>query len=249
MGALHLGHLSLLHEARKRAGRVVVSIFVNPTQFGPNEDLASYPREEAADLTKLAENGADAVFAPSVAEMYPDGFATTIAVTGPAKDLEAVSRPHFLGGVATIVAKLLQAALPDIAVFGEKDYQQLLVVRRMVADLAFPVEIVGCPTVREPDGLALSSRNAYLTEAQRLKAPRLHAALETAAQAIRLGSTPDVATAAAQSKLTAIGFMVDYMKLRNAETLARVVDPIKEPKRLLAAAWLGKTRLIDNIAV
>lgn len=248
MGALHEGHLALVRDARKRAGRVLVSIFVNPAQFGPKEDFKSYPRDEASDLAKLGEN-ADAVFAPSVEEMYPPGFATTINVAGPGMDLETVTRPQFFGGVATIVAKLLYAATPDVAMFGEKDYQQLLVIKRMVADLAFPTEIVGLPTVREPDGLALSSRNAYLTEAERAKAPRLHAALQSAAEAIRLGTPADDALSSAQGKLTAIGFMVDYMRLRNADTLVRVVDDFKEPKRLLAAAWLGKTRLIDNVPV
>ena len=248
MGALHAGHLALVREAKKRAGKVVVSIFVNPTQFAPNEDFATYPRDEAADLAKL-DGLADAVFAPTVGEMYPDGATTSITVSGPAKDLESNTRPQFFAGVATVVAKLLQAALPDIAVFGEKDYQQLLVVRRMVADLGFPVEIVGVPTLREADGLAMSSRNAYLSPGDRAKAPRLHAALVAAAEAIRYGTTPDVALAGAQSKLTAVGFRVDYVKLRNANTLAPVKDAEKEPKRLLAAAWLGKTRLIDNIPV
>ena len=248
MGALHAGHLALVREAKKRAGKVVVSIFVNPTQFAPNEDFATYPRDEAADLAKL-DSLADAVFAPTVGEMYPDGATTSITVSGPAKDLESNTRPQFFAGVATVVAKLLQAALPDIAVFGEKDYQQLLVVRRMVADLGFPVEIVGVPTLREADGLAMSSRNAYLSPGDRAKAPRLHAALVAAAEAIRYGTTPDVALAGAQSKLTAVGFRVDYVKLRNANTLAPVKDAEKEPKRLLAAAWLGKTRLIDNIPV
>jgi pantoate--beta-alanine ligase len=248
MGALHEGHLALVREAKKRAGKVVVSIFVNPTQFAPNEDFATYPRDEAADLAKLA-GLADAVFAPTVAEMYPDGATTSITVSGPANDLEANTRPHFFAGVATVVAKLLQAATPDIAIFGEKDYQQLLVVKRMVSDLGFPVEIVGVPTLREADGLAMSSRNAYLSSGDRAKAPRLHAALTAAAEAIRYGTTPDVALAGAQSKLTAVGFRVDYVKMRNAETLAPVKDVEKEPKRLLAAAWLGKTRLIDNIPV
>jgi pantoate--beta-alanine ligase len=248
MGALHTGHLALVRAAKERAGKVIVSIFVNPTQFGPTEDFDSYPRNEAGDLAKL-DGLADSVFAPTVAEMYPNGPGTTIAVAGPATDLEAITRPHFFGGVATVVAKLLQAAQPDIAVFGEKDYQQLLVIRRLVADLAFPVEIVGIPTIREPDGLALSSRNAYLSASDRAKAPRLHAALEAAAEAIRYGTSPDVALQAAHSKLTAVGFMVDYVKMRNADTLAAVTDVAKEPKRILAAAWLGKTRLIDNIPV
>jgi pantoate--beta-alanine ligase len=248
MGALHEGHLALVRAARERAGRVVVSIFVNPTQFGPSEDFDRYPRNEAGDLAKLADL-ADAVFAPTVAEMYPNGPGTAISVTGPSADLEAISRPHFFAGVATVVAKLLQATMPDIAVFGEKDYQQLLVIRRLVADLAFPVEIIGVPTLREKDGLAMSSRNAYLSAGDRARAPRLHAALQAAAEAIRYGTSSDVALQAAHAKLTAIGFMVDYVKMRNADTLAAVVDEAKEPKRLLAAAWLGKTRLIDNVPV
>ena len=248
MGALHAGHLAIVRGGLKR-GRVVVSIFVNPKQFGPNEDFKTYPRDESADLAKLADNGADAVFAPSVEEMYPPGFATTIAVGGPAHDLEAITRPHFFGGVATVVAKLLIAALPDVAVFGEKDYQQLLVIRRMVTDLGLPIEIVGHPTIREPDGLALSSRNAYLSAADRAKAPALHAALQKAAAAIRAGTPQADATADAEAELTRAGFLVDYVKVRNADTLERVVDPRVEPMRILLAAWLGKTRLIDNIAV
>jgi pantoate--beta-alanine ligase len=249
MGALHAGHLSLVREARNRAGRVLVSIFVNPKQFAPNEDFRTYPRNEAADLAKLGDNGADAVFAPTVDEMYPHGFATSVAVAGPALDLEATTRPQFFGGVATVVARLFVAATPDVALFGEKDYQQLLVIKRLVADLAFPIEIVGYPTVREPDGLALSSRNAYLSPADRARAPRLYSALQDASTAIRSGVAGQVATAIAEEELTKQGFLVDYVKVRNAETLARVADPRAEPMRLLAAAWLGKTRLIDNIQV
>ena len=249
MGALHAGHLSIVREARKRAGRVLVSIFVNPKQFAPNEDFQRYPRDQAADLAKLSDNGADAVFAPTVDEMYPPGFATSVDVSGPALDLEATTRPHFFGGVATVVTKLFVAATPDIALFGEKDYQQLLVIRRMVADLALPIEIVGYPTVREQDGLALSSRNAYLTPTDRAKAPGLYKALQNASVAIRSGMAGHVATTIAEEELTKAGFLVDYVKVRNAETLARVTDPRAEPMRLLAAAWLGKTRLIDNIQV
>jgi pantoate--beta-alanine ligase len=249
MGALHAGHLSIVREARKRAGRVLVSIFVNPKQFAPNEDFQAYPRDQAADLAKLGDNGADAVFAPTVDEMYPPGFATSVDVGGPALDLEATTRPHFFGGVATVVAKLFVAATPDIALFGEKDYQQLLVIRRMVADLALPIEIVGYPTVREQDGLALSSRNAYLTPTDRAKAPRLYKALQNASVAIRSGMAGNVATTIAEEELTKAGFLIDYVKVRNAETLARVADPRAERMRLLAAAWLGKTRLIDNIEV
>jgi pantoate--beta-alanine ligase len=248
MGALHAGHTALIAEARKRAAKIIVSIFVNPTQFSPNEDFTAYPRDEAADLAKLADAGIDAVFAPTVAEMYPTGFATTIVVGGPSEDLEATSRPQFFNGVATVVTKLLQIASPDFAMFGEKDYQQLLVVRRLSIDLGFAAEIVGVPTIRETDGLALSSRNAYLSEAERAVAPRLNAALRVAAEAIRSGGSADTAISMARSKLTAAGFKLDYMRLRNANTL----EPVKEPterRRLLIAAWLGKTRLIDNVGV
>jgi pantoate--beta-alanine ligase len=249
MGALHAGHLALVGEARKRAGRVLASIFVNPKQFAPADDFDTYPRDEVVDLAKLGESGVDAVFVPTAAEMYPEGFATSITVGGPTRDLETISRPQFFSGVATVVAKLFQIATPDFAVFGEKDYQQLLVIRRMAADLAFPIEIVAGPTVRENDGLALSSRNAYLTPPEREKAPRLYKALHDAATSIRGGMSGDTAIALAEGELTGFGFLVDYVALRNAVTLARVADQKKEPMRLLAAVWLGKTRLIDNVAV
>jgi len=249
MGALHAGHIALVHDARRRAARTIVSIFVNPTQFGPNEDFARYPRDEASDVDKLAEAGVDVVFAPAGAEIYPPGFATIVVVAGPADGLESDSRPHFFKGVATVVAKLLLSCLPDCAIFGEKDYQQLVVIRRMAADLALPVEIVGYPTVREADGLALSSRNAYLSPAERQAAPRLYRALTAAAVQIHRGEAPDEAIAASAQSLAEAGFRVDYLALRNAESLAPVADPGGEPLRLLVAAWLGKTRLIDNIAV
>ena len=249
MGALHAGHLALVKAARETADRVVVSIFVNPTQFAPNEDFASYPRDELADVGKLVGTGTDAVFAPGVAEMYPQGFATSVIVGGPAEGLESAYRPHFFTGVATVVSKLLLACLPDSALFGEKDYQQLLVIRRMVADLAIPVGIVGCPTLREGDGLALSSRNAYLGPAERLLAPRLHAALEEAAALIRSGSPAANAVERARRDLSDAGFRVDYVEARNGLTLAAIADSSAEPVRILAAAWLGRTRLIDNIAV
>jgi pantoate--beta-alanine ligase len=247
MGALHEGHLALVRRAREVAGRVVVSVFVNPTQFAPTEDFAAYPRDEEADLAALGRLGVDAVFAPSVGEMYPDGFATSVAVAGPAEGLETDFRPHFFGGVATVVAKLLIACTPDCAIFGEKDYQQLMVIRRVVADLGLPVEIVALPTVREADGLALSSRNAYLSPAERQAAPALHKSLTRAAAAIRAGAPVERVLAAAAADLRVAGFRVDYFALRNADTLAPVVDLKREPLRLLAAAWLGKTRLIDNI--
>ncbi len=249
MGALHEGHLALVREARARAKRVVVSIFVNPTQFAAGEDLDAYPRDEAGDIARLAEIGVDAVFAPDAGEMYRAGDATTINVKGPGSTLEAISRPHFFGGVATVVAKLLHAATPDMAIFGEKDYQQLLVIRKMVRDLMFPVEIVGCPTVREPDGLALSSRNAYLSKSERANAPRLYKALTTVADAIRGGMAADKAIALVRTSLTSAGFRIDYVQVRNAETLEPVQDFATEPMRVLAAGWLGKTRLIDNVAV
>jgi pantoate--beta-alanine ligase len=247
MGALHEGHLALVRRARDVAARVVVSVFVNPTQFAPTEDFASYPRNEAADLAALGQFGVDAVFAPSVGEIYPDGFATSIAVAGPAEGLETDFRPHFFGGVATVVAKLLIACVPDCAVFGEKDYQQLMVIRRLVADLGLPVEIVAEPTIREPDGLALSSRNAYLSPTERQTAPALHKSLNRAAAAIRAGAPVERVLSASAADLRVAGFRVDYVALRNAETLAPVIDVKQEPLRLLAAAWLGKTRLIDNI--
>jgi pantoate--beta-alanine ligase len=249
MGALHAGHIALVREGRRRAKRTVVSIFVNPAQFAPTEDLASYPRDEAADLRKLAAEGVDAVFAPTVAEMYPDGFATRNVVSGPAEELESASRPHFYGGVATVVAKLLTICSPDFAIFGEKDYQQLLVVRRLVADLAIPTEIVGLPTVREADGLALSSRNAYLSAAERATAPRLNAVLTATAKSIRTGASAETALASAKNNLASAGFLVDYLQVRNARTLARATGMKDGPLRLLAAVWLGKTRLIDNVPV
>lgn len=249
MGALHEGHLDLVRAGLAQADRVVVTIFVNPTQFAPTEDLAAYPRDRDADVAKLARLGAHAVFAPTVEEMYPAGFATTLSVGGPALGLETDYRPHFFQGVATVVAKLLIATQPDIAMFGEKDYQQLLVVRRMVADLGLPVDIRGFPTVREADGLALSSRNVYLSAQEREAAPRLHQALQDAANSIRSGTAPATAVDRARDTIGEAGFAVDYVSVRNAETLAEVIDPTTEPMRLLVAARLGTTRLIDNIPV
>jgi pantoate--beta-alanine ligase len=249
MGALHDGHLTLVKTAKEKAARVVVSIFVNPTQFAPHEDFAAYPRNEEADLAALAALGVDAVFAPTVDEMYPAGFVTAITVGGPSEGLETLFRPHFFGGVATVVAKLFIACAPDFAVFGEKDYQQLLVIRRMTADLGLPVEVIGHPTIREADGLALSSRNAYLSPEERAKAPALNKALLRAGSAIRAGAPVARVLSAAGLDLKAAGFRVDYVELRNAETLAPVADVKTEKLRLLAAAWLGKTRLIDNVGV
>ncbi len=249
MGALHAGHLALVEAARRQTARVVVTLFVNPTQFAPTEDLSAYPRDEEADRKMLAAAGIGALFAPPTAEMYPPGFATTIDVGGPSMSLETDFRPHFFKGVATIVAKLLIAGLPDHAYFGEKDFQQLLVVRKLVRDLALPTGIVGCPTVREPDGLALSSRNAYLSADERALAPKLHATLQEVAKALRSGSDVAAALARGRETLTRAGFAVDYFDVRNAETLASVENLKGGPLRLLAAAKLGRTRLIDNIAV
>jgi pantoate--beta-alanine ligase len=248
MGALHVGHMALAEKARERAGRTVVSIFVNPAQFAPHEDFDKYPRALEADLTKLAEVGVDLVYAPTSTEMYPAGFATRISVGGPSEGLETDFRPHFFGGVATVVGKLFIQCAPDYAMFGEKDYQQLKVVTRLSRDLDLGVEVVPVPTIREEDGLALSSRNAYLDEEQRKIAPVIYAALTRAAEQIRAGTAPQAAVDTASGMISALGLRVDYVAARNAETLAPLKDA-KEPIRLLAAAWLGQTRLIDNIPV
>jgi pantoate--beta-alanine ligase len=249
MGALHEGHLALVRLARAEAERVVVSIFVNPTQFAPNEDFSAYPRTLDEDLAKLA-GLADLVFTPAADEMYPPGSATAVTVAGPAAvGLEDRFRPTHFAGVATVVAKLLVQALPDVAIFGEKDFQQLRVIARMTRDLHLPVSILGGATMREPDGLALSSRNRYLSPAERAVAPRLHHALQEGAAAIRAGAAPAEAAAEAAAALAASGFAVDYVAARDAETLEPVASPAAGPVRLLAAARLGRTRLIDNIAV
>ena len=249
MGALHEGHLSLVRAGFSRADRVVVSIFVNPTQFAPSEDFQSYPRTWDDDLAKLTTLGVDVVFAPDAQEMYPAGFATEVLPGGPAQGLESIQRPHFFAGVATVVTKLLLACLPDIALFGEKDYQQLQVVRHIVRDLAIPCEIVGVETVREADGLALSSRNAYLSPEERATAPKLYSAMQGVAAAIRSGASPSEALSEARRDLAASGFDVDYLELRSGETLQEPVETEPGEARLLAAARLGDTRLIDNIPV
>jgi pantoate--beta-alanine ligase len=247
MGALHAGHMALVAAARRQCRRAVASIFVNPKQFGPREDFSSYPRPEADDLAKLAEAGADLAFIPAVAEMYPEGFATTIMVGGPSEGLCGAHRPGHFDGVATIVAKLLTQVAPDAAFFGEKDYQQLMVVRRMVRDLDLPVEVAGVPTVREPDGLALSSRNVYLSADERRLAPNLHRTMREAAAQIAGGAAPAPILQRTIAELTGLGIRVEYLELRDAATLAPLADTPAAPARLLAAVHLGRTRLIDNV--
>ncbi|HJR55489.1 MAG TPA: pantoate--beta-alanine ligase [Rhizomicrobium sp.] len=247
MGALHDGHLSLVRAAALPT--VVVSIFVNPTQFAPHEDFDAYPRDLDSDLKKLATTGSPIVFAPAAREMYPEGFATTVTVGGPSAGLETDFRPHFFAGVATVVAKLLLAALPDRALFGEKDYQQLLVVRRLAKDLGLPTEIIGAPIAREADGLAMSSRNAYLDARERSIAGNLNKVLkDVIVRAKETGNLRD-AEAYGAAALAATGFdTVDYVAIRDAETLAPA-EYLDRPARVLAAAKIGRTRLIDNMGV
>jgi pantoate--beta-alanine ligase len=250
MGALHAGHISLVHEAKKHARRVVMPVFVNPAQFGPSEDFAAYPRTLEADAALFSAAGGDLLFAPSVEEIYGEGFATTITLAGPAAaGLEDKFRPSHFAGVALIVAKLLNQCRPDIAIFGEKDFQQLKVITRMARDLDFETEILSAPTVREADGLALSSRNVYLSAAERKLAPALYAALCQCAREINEGADMAAALGRARAAVTAAGFAVDYFEARHAETLEPAAARREGPIRLLAAARLGKTRLIDNIAV
>ncbi|HSI42607.1 MAG TPA: pantoate--beta-alanine ligase [Xanthobacteraceae bacterium] len=249
MGALHAGHIALVRAARRRAQRVVVSIFVNPAQFAPNEDLSRYPRPLSADLAKLEAAQADLVYLPSPPDIYPEGFATTVSLAGPALGLESDFRPTHFAGVATVVAKLLTRTTPDFAFFGEKDFQQLQVVTCMARDLDLPVRIVGVPTVREADGLALSSRNIYLTATDRAAAPALYAALNEAAAALRDGGALDATLDRARTRVTGAGFRLDYLQARHAQTLAPLSDASERPMRLLVAARIGATRLIDNLAV
>ena len=250
MGALHDGHISLVKLAKKKADRVVVSIFVNPSQFAPTEDLSRYPRDEDGDLIRLNAVETDLVWMPHVTEMYPDGFSTGITPGNTARDLEGAFRPHHFGGVATVCCKLFNQVTPDIAIFGEKDYQQLVVLRQMVRDLNLPLTLVGAPTRREKDGLALSSRNTYLSVQERDIAPLLYAAISEVADKVSDGA--DIATriAAAKQKLIEAGFSkVDYLEVRDAETLEPPVVGSDQPLRVLVAAWLGQTRLIDNVAI
>jgi pantoate--beta-alanine ligase len=249
MGALHAGHLALVAEAQRRADCVAATIFVNPMQFGAGEDLACYPRREAEDSAMLADAGCDLLWLPSVDDIYPPGFATRISVAGVSERWEGEARPGHFDGVATVVARLLLSVRPDIALFGEKDFQQLAVIRRMVADLAIPIEIVGVPTVREPDGLALSSRNAYLSADERARAVALPGALQAARAAIVAGTAVASALRDAKQALVDAGFLkIDYVALVDSTTL-EPVEELQGDARLVAAAAIGTTRLIDNLPV
>jgi pantoate--beta-alanine ligase len=249
MGALHAGHMALVAEARRRADHVIASIFVNPTQFAPNEDLSTYPRREAGDAAMLEKEGCAILWAPDVATMYPDGPIATIHMTGVSDGLDGAARPGHFDGVATVVARLFDQVRPDVALFGEKDYQQLAVIRQMVRDRGLAVKIVGVPTQRDVDGLALSSRNAYLSPDERLAARAMPRALGEAAQAMIDGKPVADALAGARARLAAAGFdPIDYVALCDADTLVPL-DTLDRPARLLAAARIGKTRLIDNLAV
>ena len=249
MGALHAGHMALVTRAGRLAKRTVVSLFVNPTQFGPHEDFAKYPRDEAADRAKLREAGVDLLFAPPVGEIYPEGFATVVSVSGIADGLDGLHRPGHFAGVATVVAKLLIETQADFALFGEKDYQQLRVVTRMARDLDLGVDVIGLATVRESDGLAMSSRNVYLSPEERATAPVLHRTMQDTAATLRAGDKVAAALAAGAARITKAGFALDYFEARHAETLQPIASLDDGPVRLLVAAKIGTTRLIDNIGV
>jgi pantoate--beta-alanine ligase len=250
MGALHEGHLTLVKHARKRARRVVVSIFVNPTQFAPNEDFGSYPRTWKADLAALGELKVELIWAPTATVMYPEGFATKVEPAGPAKaGLEDKFRPHFFGGVATVCSKLFTQVQPDFAMFGEKDYQQLRVITQVVQDLNLTPKIMGVPTVREKDGLAMSSRNAYLSAEERRTAPVLYKTLKSSARRIKAGESIEAVLNVGRDDIRQAGLALDYLEARHAQTLQPVASRADGPIRLLVAAKIGKTRLIDNVAV
>jgi len=250
MGALHDGHVSLVRLAKRRAKRVIVSIFVNPTQFAPTEDFGSYPRTWKADVAKLAAEDVDLIWNPDVKAMYPDGFATRIVPEGPAvAGLEDRFRPHFFGGVATVVGKLFTQCRPDFAIFGEKDYQQLRVVTQMAGDLDLGVKVIGSRTVRERDGLAMSSRNVYLSPEERQAAMVLYRAMKESAGRLRAGDDAEAAMAGGAALIIGAGFALDYFEVRHADTLAPIASIKNGPMRILVAAKIGKTRLIDNIGV
>jgi pantoate--beta-alanine ligase len=250
MGALHDGHVSLVRLAKRRAKKVVISIFVNPAQFAPTEDFGSYPRTWKADVERLATENVELIWSPDVKTMYPDGFATRISTEGPATaGLEDRFRPHFFGGVTTVVGKLFTQVRPDFAIFGEKDFQQLRVVTRMASDLDLGVKVIGSKTVRERDGLAMSSRNVYLSPEERRAAPELYRAMKESARRLHEGDDIEAAMAAGAGMIAKAGFSLDYFEARHAETLAPIVSMKDGPVRILVAARIGKTRLIDNIAV
>jgi pantoate--beta-alanine ligase len=250
MGALHDGHVSLVRLAKRRAAKIVVSIFVNPAQFAPTEDFSSYPRTWKADVARLAAENVDLIWNPDVKTMYPAGFATKILTEGPATaGLEDRFRPHFFGGVATVVGKLFTQCRPDIALFGEKDFQQLCVVTQMARDLDLSVHVIGAPTVREHDGLAMSSRNVYLSPGERRVAPALYQAMKETAKRLRGGDDLEAAMAGGAELITTAGFALDYFEARHAQTLAPIVSVKDGPVRLLVAAKIGNTRLIDNIGI
>ena len=250
MGALHDGHVSLVRLAKRRAAKVIVSIFVNPTQFAPSEDFGSYPRTWKSDVGKLAAEDVDLIWNPDVKTMYPDGFATRILTEGPATAaLEDRFRPHFFGGVTTVVGKLFTQVRPDFAIFGEKDFQQLRVVTRMAGDLDLGVKVIGSKTVRERDGLAMSSRNVYLSPEERQTAPTLYRAMKESAKRLRAGDDLRAAMEGGAELISNAGFILDYFEARHAETLAPIASVKDGPVRILVAAKLGKTRLIDNVGV
>lgn len=250
MGALHDGHVSLVRLAKRRAAKVIVSIFVNPAQFAPSEDFGSYPRTWKADVTRLAAEDVDLIWNPNVKTMYPDGFATKILTEGPATvGLEDRFRPHFFGGVTTVVGKLFTQCRPDFAMFGEKDYQQLRVVTRMAADLDLGVKVIGSRTVRERDGLAMSSRNVYLSAEERQLAPALYRAMKESAKRLRAGDNIEAAMAGGAELISDAGFILDYFEARHAETLEPIASVKDGPVRILVAAKLGNTRLIDNVGI
>ncbi len=250
MGALHQGHLALVRQAKRRCDKVIVSVFVNPTQFAPHEDFSTYPRTWKADVAKLAGEDVDLIWNPAVAAMYPDGFASRISCDGPAiAGLEDRYRPHFFGGVATVVGKLFIQCRPNVAMFGEKDFQQLCVVRRMARDLDLGVRVIGVPTVRESDGLAMSSRNVYLSPEQRRVAPTLYRTMQDCAKRLRGGGDLNSVIAEGAACISRAGFALDYLEARHSETLAPVTSLSDGPIRLLVAARIGATRLIDNLGV
>jgi len=250
MGALHDGHVSLVRLAKRRAAKVIVSIFVNPTQFAPSEDFSSYPRTWKADVARLAAENVDLIWNPDVKTMYPEGFATTIRTEGPATvGLEDRFRPHFFGGVTTVVGKLFTQCRPDFAIFGEKDFQQLRVVTRMARDLDLGVKVIGSRTLRERDGVAMSSRNIYLSPEERSAAPELYRAMKESAKRLRAGEDIAAVMAGGAELVAAAGFRLDYFEVRHADTLTPITSAKDGPMRILVAAQIGKTRLIDNVGV